>query len=576
MNYTQAPTLDTEHPLLKDYSPLMAQLLFNRNITSSEEAASFLEPKWEDNYDPFLLFGMEKSITRIKQAIESNEKITIYADYDADGIPGSVVLKKLFEKIGYENVDIYIPHRHDEGYGIHLEALEKIAESGTSLIISIDVGITAFEAGAWCKERNINLIITDHHLPLQEDGSERIPSAFAIINPKQERCSYPDPMLCGAGVIFKLVQAFITNYGKEYAIPEGWEKWLLGFVSISTISDMVPLRDENRIFAHFGMKVIQRICETQNHFLGLKKLVWDSGINHRYLTEEDIGFSITPKINASSRMSHPEDAVAVLLAEDELSAEESVAHLTELNKERKKLTKKITDEAIALVEARDFKHAIVVGKEEWSAGILGLVASKLVEKYKKPAFVWSHENGLIKGSCRSLDGIHLVEVMQNLPKATFEGFGGHKEAGGFSLKQENLKYFLKEIQKSVANFKDSNQDIKKDVVVIDAELSLDHITTDFYTEMRKLAPFGIGNPKPLFLIQNVAIEKVAAFGREQNHLEIFMKNSFEKTLRAIRFFKTPNDFPQLKDGAVVDILAHLEYSVFMGKHELRLQLVDVL
>ncbi len=576
MNYTQAPALDTNHPLLKNYSPLMAQLLFNRNIKAPEEAASFLELKWEDNHDPFLLFGMEKSVARIKQAIETNEKITIYADYDADGIPGSVVLKKLFEKIGYENVDIYIPHRHDEGYGIHLEALEKIAESGTTLVISIDVGITGFEAGVWCKENNIDLIITDHHLPLREDGSDILPEALSVINPKQENCSYPDPMLCGAGVIFKLVQAFIANYGEEYAIPKGWEKWLLGFVGISTISDLVPLRNENRIFAHFGMKVIQKICQSNNHFLGLKELVWSSGINHRYLTEDDIGFSITPKINASSRMSHPEDAVAVLLAEDEHSARKSVDHLTQLNNERKKRTKQMTNEALSMIEHEAPENIILVGKNDWSAGIIGLVASKLVEHYHLPSFVWSEEDGILRGSCRSIDGIHLVELMQSIPKGILLGFGGHKEAGGFSLLPEKLELFEKALHQALSDYTEKNTQREESVRNIDMELSVDEINLHNYGEVRALAPFGMENPKPLFSLKEISIEEIKTFGKEQNHLEIFFKNSLGKTLRGICFFKTPSDFPRLTLGSSCEILAHLEYSVFMGKHELRLHIVDIL
>lgn len=574
--YTYPEKIPQEQELLKKYSPTIAQILYNRNITKLEVAESFINPSWEHNNDPFALLDMEKSILRIKQAIDQNEKITIYADYDADGIPGSVVLKKLFEKINYPHVDIYIPHRHDEGYGIHVEALEKIKNSGTKLIISIDVGITAKEAGSWCQKNNIDLIITDHHLPLQDEQGDILPPAFAIINPKQQQCTYPDPMLCGCGVIFKLVQAFSQKYAADYQLHQGWEKWLLGLVGISTVSDLVPLKNENRIFAHFGMKVIQKICSTNNHFIGIKKLVWSSGINHNHLTEDDIGFNITPKINASSRMSHPQDAVAVLLAEDEIRATQSVDHLTKLNNERKKLTKKMTSEAISLVEEQVIGDVILVGKENWSAGILGLVASKLVEKYKKPAFVWSIEHGTVKGSCRSLDGIHLVEVMQKLPSKTLLGFGGHKEAGGFSLEKKNITKLHTELEKAVSEFKTENTETEKDILLIDAEISIDQIDTRFYQEIRKLAPFGIGNPKPLFLIKGINIEKMQGFGKDKNHLEIFLKNSFGKTIRAIRFFKTPADFPNLEIGKKADLLVHIEYSVFMGKHELRLQLVDVL
>ncbi|MCD5389866.1 MAG: DHH family phosphoesterase, partial [Candidatus Pacebacteria bacterium] len=300
--YSFLPTITDKHILLEKYSKLTAQLLLNRKIENLDDAEKFLSPQWSDNHDPFLLHDMEKSIKRFYDAVKNNEKITIYADYDADGIPGSIVLANLLEKINYENFDIYIPHRHDEGYGIHIPALEKIKESGTALIITIDVGITAHDAADWSVKNAVDMIITDHHLPLKKsDETQNLPESFALINPKQTLCEYPDPMLCGCGVIFKFVQAFVKNYGEEFNIHPEWEKWLLDMVGISTISDMVPLQNENRIFASFGLKVIQEISKPRNnHRIGLKKLLWDSGINAQYMTEEDIAFGITPRINAAS------------------------------------------------------------------------------------------------------------------------------------------------------------------------------------------------------------------------------------------------------------------------------------
>ncbi len=320
--YSFLPKILENHELLKTYSQFTAQLLVNRGFETPIQAENFLNPKWSNNHNPFLLYGMEKSTTRFYNAIKNNEKITIYADYDADGVPGSIVLANLLKKINYKNFDIYIPHRHNEGYGIHIPALEKIKESGTTLIITIDVGITAHDAADWSVKNNVDMIITDHHLPLKKsDGTQNLPESFALINPKQNLCKYPDPMLCGCGVIFKFVQAFVKNHGEEFDIHLEWEKRLLDMVGISTISDMVPLQNENRIFASFGLKVIQEIAKPRNnHRIGLKKLLWDSGINAQYMTEEDIAFGITPRINAASRMSHPQDAVAVFMARDEQTA----------------------------------------------------------------------------------------------------------------------------------------------------------------------------------------------------------------------------------------------------------------
>jgi single-stranded-DNA-specific exonuclease len=576
-NYLFAKKIRKNNKLLKTFSPLLAQLLYNRGIEKIEEAENFINPKWENNYDPFLMKNIEKALKAFVQSIEKNEKITIYADYDADGIPGSVILSDLLEKISYKNYDIYIPHRHNEGYGIHNDAIEKIINSGTKLIISIDVGITAHESAELCNKNNVKLIITDHHLPLQKNGKDYLPKAFTILNPKQSDDKYPDKMLCGAGVIFKFVQAFVQKYGEKYKIEKGWEKWLLDVLGIATISDMVPLKNENRIFAYYGMKVIQAIAKNGNkHRLGLKNLLWNAGINAEYMTEEDISFGITPRINAASRMSHPDDALNVFISKNQIDAQASVEHLTQLNNERKKLTKKTTDSALALLEEKEIKDVIVVGNKDWKAGILGLVASKLVEKYKVPAFVWSQEGNMIKGSCRSLDELHLVDIMQDAHIDSFINFGGHAEAGGFSCKIDEIDALEKRLQKSVKKYKIKNTKRKKTQKIIDMELSVDAISLHSYQEIRKLAPFGVGNEKPLFLFKDVLIENVRTFGKDKNHLEIFFKNSLGKTIRGIAFFKTPDDFKKLKENKTCDIVAHIEYSVFIGKHELRLQVVDII
>lgn len=575
--YSFAEKISKNNILLKKYSALVSQLLLNRNIKTLLDAEKFLNPQYLDNYDPFLLHDMEKSLKRLYTAIKNNKKITIYADYDADGIPGSIILANLLEKISYTNFNIYIPHRHKEGYGIHITALEKIKKTQTKLIISIDVGITAHSAANWCKENNIDLIITDHHTPLKNNaGKQNLPQSFSIINPKQELCNYPDSMLCGCGVIFKFIQAFIQKYGEEFNIYPEWEKWLLDMVGISTISDMVPLQNENRIFAYFGMKVIQAISKNKDtHRLGLKKLMFNSGINAQYMTEEDISFGITPRINAASRMSHPEDALRVFMSKDNMSATLSVEHLTQLNNKRKKLTKKTIEEALSLISKDKNNDLIVVGKNEWKAGILGLVASKLVDIYKVPVFVWSQEDNMIKGSCRSLDGLHLVEIMSKTPEKTFLGFGGHAEAGGFSCEIQELHRLKTRLGKSIQKFKSQNKNLKKDLIMVDMELSVDALSIHNYQEMRKLAPFGIGNVKPVFIFKKVLINSVGTFGKEKNHLEISFKNSFGKILRGIAFFKIPSDFEKLKENQVCDILANMEYSVFMGKHELRLKIIDI-
>ncbi len=574
--YVFARKITNNHELLNKYSIIIAQLLFNRKINTLKEAQEFLDPKWEDNNDPYLIKNMKKAVLRFIKAVNCNEKITIYADYDADGIPGAIILSDLLDKISYENYDIYIPHRHNEGYGIHKEAIKKIINSGTKLIISIDVGITANESAKLCKKEKVDLIITDHHLPIQKNGKESLPRAFTILNPKQEDDNYPNRMICGAGVIFKFVQAFVQKYGEKYNIQEGWEKWLLDMLGIATISDMVPLKNENRIFAYYGMKVIKEITKNGNkHRIGLKTLIQNAGINTEYMTEENISFGITPQINAASRMSHPKDAVVVFQSKDIKEVQSSVEHLTKLNNKRKKLTKKTTAEALLLIENKKIKDIIVVGNKNWKAGILGLVASKLVNKYKVPVFVWSQEKNIIKGSCRSIDELHLVDIMQNTHVNSFINFGGHAEAGGFSCSIDEIDYLEDRLSKSINEYKEKNKKRKITKKIVDLELSIDSINVDTYKEIRKLAPFGIENEKPLFILKNVLIEKTRTFGKEKNHLEIFFKNSIGKTIRGIAFFKVPSDFKELKENKTCNIIAHIEYSVFIGKHELRLQIIDI-
>lgn len=560
-------SIPEQHELRKKYSPHLAQLLYNRNILSVSDAEDFLNPQFEKNYDPFLMKDMLLAVERLYRAIQNKESIVIYADYDADGIPAAIILSSLFKKIHYPHYEIYIPHRYDEGYGIHQEALEKITSEKKPLIISVDVGITAHEAADWCTNNDIDLIITDHHLPETKDGKEFLPKAFAVVNPKREECFYPDPMLAGSGVAFKLVQAFLIRYGKEFHISKGWEKWLLDMVGIATISDMVPLLNENRIFAYFGLKVIQKTKRK-----GLKSLIWKSGASLNHLNEEDVSFGIAPKINAASRMGKPEDALAVFLAESDVDAESSVKHLEDLNKKRKLLVAQTSKQAYAKVEKKELKDIIVVGSPDWQAGILGLIASKLVEKYQKPAFVWSLENGVVKGSCRSYNGFNLVEIMERAPKETFIQFGGHKEAGGFSC-DKNEVHFLEE--RLLKNFP-TKEIPDEESFIYDDVIELSEINESLYQEIQKLGPFGASNEKPLFLFKGIIPTSVKQFGKGSEHFELSFKNG-NTTLRAISFFREKEDFsfvPEPGIGGV--ILGHIEQSYFMGKKELRIRIVDYL
>lgn len=570
--YSHAQTIPSDSELLKYYSPLLAQLLFNRKLTTHTDAEAFLKPNYDDNSDPLLMKNMEHGIKRLYDAIKNNERITIYADYDADGIPGSVILSTLLDKINYANYDVYLPHRHDEGYGIHIPALEKIKSAGTTLIISIDVGITAHAAADWCLANDIDLVVTDHHLPLKnEDGTQNLPEPFLLINPKQDDCNYPDPMLCGCGVMYKMIQGFVNQHGEEFSIHPGWEKWLLDMVAISTISDLVPLQKENRIFVKYGMQVMKKTKRP-----GLKKLIWDAGIAINHLSVEDIAFGITPKINAASRMSHPEDAYRTFMSPDDVIAKERVKHLVSLNNERKKLVAKTMKLAYKKLEGRDIGNVIVLGSPDWKAGILGLIASKIVEKYHVPAFIWSEEDGEIKGSCRTWNGHHLVDIMSAADPQSFIAFGGHAEAAGFSCDKNEI-HFLQE-RLDIAFTSIEKRDGEKEVTenIIDAELGLDDVTISTIKNIGLLSPFGMGNQKPLFMFKDIIPEHVGQFGKTQEHLEIWFKNSNSEKVRAITFFKTSENYSCIPtEQKPCNVIGHIEHSVFMGRHEVRIKIIDI-
>lgn len=569
---------------------LRNQLLAQRGYDTLETKEVFLFPKYDQMYNPFLMHDMQKAVLRIFAAIENNELICIYSDYDADGIPGAVILHDFFKKIGYEHFWNYIPHRHTEGYGLHRDALEKIKARGTQLVITVDLGITAVSEVVFARELGLEIIITDHHEPL-----EMIPDAYAIVNPKLG--NYPDRMLCGAGVAFKLVQAMISGNkipSEGYSdgirdllkkIPEGWEKWLLDMAGLATLSDMVPLVNENRIIAYYGMKVLQK---TQRP--GLQALFQKSGISLHHLIEDDIVFSITPRLNAASRMAHPEDAFKTLATSDPVIAVSAAEYLSSLNDERKKIVAQIMKEVHKKVVARrvsgSLRNVLVIGDPTWPAGILGLIAGKIVEEYSITTFVWGSESeseeesvtlgisSVLKGSCRGIGDISVVALMQTNESLLVQ-FGGHEEAGGFTVTRETVHLLEDAFCDSYVSIK---HQVSKQVVTItaDAELDVNDVTFAHYTALRTLAPFGVGNPKPIFTFQNVSIISMKQFGKTKEHLEIVIVSGSKKC-RAISWYAHAETFSRkLVVGESIRLLAEMEFSVFRGVSELRLKIVDVL
>lgn len=555
-------------PELSAYPLLMQTLLKNRGILTGEEAEKFLDPNYErDIHNPFLMLNMERAVERILQAMDAHEKIVIYGDYDCDGIPGSVVLHDFFKKIGYANFQNYIPHRHNEGYGLNVGAVEKLAGEGVTLMITVDCGITDVHEVARANELGMDVIITDHHLP-----QDVLPRAYTILNSKQAGDPYPDNMLCGAGVAWKLACALLARRREVWGVPVGWEKWLLDMAGLSTIADMVPLRNENRAIAHFGLKVLRKSPR-----LGLKKLLAKMNMPQMNIVEDDVGFMIGPRINAASRMGNPIDAFRLLASTDEREAEEFAEHLTHLNETRKGLVASMVKEARKHIEHRntndDLRGVIVIGNPLWRPGLAGLVASSLVEAYARPVFVWGRaEDGTIKGSCRSDGTANVVELMTSVKEGFFMDVGGHALSGGFSLEQEGIHTMEDEL---VRAYEKVCRPKEKTALHIDATLSPDDVNWSTWKIIDRLAPFGVANLKPTFLFENVRIDRVRQFGKEGAHRELIFTNSRGGTISAISFFVDDRLCDPLVSGNCVDLVATLDVNTFRGKRELRLRIVNV-
>ena len=548
---------------------LLDHLLFHRGVTDLKEREAYLNPSYEDGLNnPFLLSDMEKAVNRIDEAISKNEKIVIFSDYDADGIPGAVVLSDFFKMIGYSNVENYIPHRHTEGFGLNIEAVEGIAKNDAKLLITIDCGITDVEEVKRLNELGVDVIITDHHLP-----GEVLPDAYAIVDPKISP-EYPDQMICGSGVVFKLVQAMLQK--DRRGVPEGKEKWLLDMVGIATLSDMVPLKGENRVFASFGLKVLRKSPRP-----GFKKLLKSLKMSQKDLTEDDIAFMITPRINVASRMGNPIDAFRLLSTDDEKEAEELVEKLNGLNIERKSAVAGIVKEIKHKIKSRglDEKKVMVLGNPSWRPAVLGLVANSLMKEHKKSVFLWGRgEDETLKGSCRSEGETDVVALMHAVTEDIFIDRGGHKMSGGFSVSPEKIHLLEEALQNSYEKlYSEKSESENSEENFVDHLLSINDINFSLWNTVEKLAPFGIDNHKPVFLFKNIKPTEVKFFGKTKEHLELsFIKQDGRKVV-AISFFANEDSrFNALSVGGNITLVATLEKSTFRNFPELRLRVVDVL
>ena len=534
---------------------LISTILANRNITTEEEIRLFLSPTRKDFHNPFLITDMEKSVERIIKAIENNEKVTIYGDYDVDGITSITVLKSFLKDRGLETSQ-YIPNRLNEGYGLNNNAIEKIKQQGCDLMITVDCGISAINEINYASSLGIETIITDHHEP----GNE-IPKAFAVIDNKRKDSKYPFRELAGVGVVFKLIQAIGIKLGLK---EEEYLKYL-DIVCVGTISDIVPLVDENRVIAKLGLMLIR---QTRN--IGLKSIIDTSG--YTKIDSNSISFGIAPRINACGRMGKAEDALELFLSKNYNEVSELAKKLNDYNKLRQDTEKEIYENAIKQIEQNklDKNNSIIVGGHNWHHGVIGIVSSKITEMYFKPSILLSfEEDGIGTGSGRSIPGFDLHEALTKC-LGSVEKFGGHSMAVGLTVKKEKFEEFKKEFEQIATK---SNVTEIIPVINIDAKIDFSAINKDMVESLKQLEPFGEGNKMPVFVLKNLKIDSIRALS-EGKHLKLTLKEG-NTVVNAIGF-NIGNLADEYIIGDKIDVVGVLEVNNFNGVESLQINIKDIM
>jgi len=554
---------------LSAYDDFTAGLLARRGITTAVEAEAFLSPSYDAHIgDPMKILNMPRAAERVARALGSNERIGVWSDYDCDGIPGGVLFHDFLKKAG-ANFTNYIPHRHSEGFGLNESGIDKLHADGVTLLITIDCGISDVDAVAYASSLGMDVIITDHHLP------GILPDAYAIVDPKQdgETNEYKD--FCGAGLAWKLACAVLAHgFAGREKIPTGWEKWLLDMAGMATIADMVPLTGENRVIARYGLLVMRK-----SRRLGLQKLCKVSRVNQRYITEDDVGFMLAPRINAASRMGNPIDAFRLLVTEDEVEADTLAKELERINRSRRAAAAAITKAVHARLGERtgDVPPVIAMGDPDWRPGLLGIVANSIAEEYGRPVFLWGREASMrAKGSCRAgKKGMNVVRIME-AAKDVFKEYGGHAASGGFTVHEDQVFFLEERLSQallSLAAVADEAAGAEADASVLSHEAS-----TSLLQSLEKFAPFGMGNPKPVFLIRDVLVHEVSWFGKAEEHLRIRIKHENGGQVEGISFFakrELGTDADKLSAGRRADVLANLERDQFTRGTPVRLRLVAI-
>ncbi len=501
-----AESQDVQRLALETGLPIFtARLLAVRGIQTAEQVHKFLTPSLQDLHSPGLMTGLRVAVERLRAAIERGETVLIYGDYDVDGTTAIVILKTAIELCGGQT-EHHVPHRIREGYGMRDEVIEQAADRGLRVIISVDTGIRAFAAGETAQRRGIDLIVTDHHLP-QANG---VPKALAVVNPNQEGCDYPCKSLCGAGVAFKIAQALLEETGRERLLPS-----FLKMVAIATIADAVPLIGENRVFAKLGLEGLRKPVNA-----GLRALLANCQLDgSRPLSAGDIAFRVAPRLNAAGRMDVAEHVIQLFTEKDATKAAEIAIRLNQLNGDRQQEEQRILDEIQGKIEASpEMREAycLVLEGEGWHRGVIGICATRVVERYRRPTLIFSCEDGEAHGSGRSIEAFHLLQALESCPEL-FTRFGGHAHAVGCSLPVEKIPELRSRLD-AFARERLTPQDFIP-ILHYDAEISLDEVKHDFWLLLQKLEPFGSGNPVPVFVARNAKLVQPPRVLKEK-HLKL--------------------------------------------------------
>lgn len=560
------PPTETQDNAAKDLgeklgiSPILASLLIRRGITTESAAKRFFRPQLADLINPFLMKDMDAAVDRLNDAMGHKERILVYGDYDVDGCTAVALVYKFLRQF-YSNIDYYIPDRYDEGYGVSKKGIDFAKETGVKLIIILDCGIKAIEEITYAKEQGIDFIICDHHVP-----DEEMPPAVAILNPKRPDDTYPFKNLCGCGVGFKFMQAFAKNNNIPFSrlVP------LLDFCAVSIAADLVPVVDENRILAFHGLKQLN-----QNPSLGLKAIIDICGLNGRELSMSDIIFKIGPRINASGRMENGKKSVDLLVEREYSLALDQAKHIDEYNEQRKDVDRQMTEEANQIVdrlESQKHQSSIVLYDEHWKKGVIGIVASRLTEIYFRPTVVLTRDENLATGSARSVAGFDVYAAIKSC-RDLLLNFGGHTYAAGLTMKWADVKEFRERFQDYVEQHIEPEQ--REAILDIDAVIDFKDITKKLHTDLKRFAPFGPGNPKPLFCTLDVydfGTSKVV--GREQEHIKLELVDSKSNNVMNGIAFGQSASARYIKSKRSFDIAYTIEDNVFK-RGSVQLQIEDI-